>query len=192
MLQVPLDLVFSEGDEIAFSCVGGVVHLTGYLVPNEDDFGGFGEEGDSDLELGDEEEEQVAQKPNKKLQKLLEAAGQEDSDDVDSDVDENGLDEEEGEEDSDEEDDDDDEEIEDEDSEEEDDEVVEPVAKKQKQQNGTAVNGKAAKAEAAKPAAAPAAAAKPKLVQGVTIEDIRVGKGVEAKQGRTVNVSSIV
>lgn len=196
VLQVPLDLVFSEGDEIAFSCVGGVVHLTGYLVPNDDDFDGFGgEELDSELELGDEEEESVAPKPNKKLQKLLEAAGQDESDDdVDSDVDENGQ-EEEADDDSDEDDEEDDDEEEDDDSDdsEDDQEVVEPAAKKPKQQNGTAtaVNGKAPKPEAAKPQAAAAAApAKPKTLNGgVTIEDIRAGKGEEAKAGRTVSVS---
>lgn len=39
--QVPLDLNFSEGEEVTFTIKGeGVVHLTGYLMPDEDpDFG---------------------------------------------------------------------------------------------------------------------------------------------------------
>lgn len=196
VLQVPLDLVFSEGDEIAFSCAGGVVHLTGYLVPNDDDFDGFGgEEGDSDLELGDEEQEQVAltKKPNKKLQQLLEAAGQDDDsdDDVDSDVDEEN-----GQEDDDEDDDDDEEDDEDDDDdseEEEDEEIFEPVAKKQKQQNGVAVNGKAPKQPEAVAKTAVPTTTKPKTITGgVIVEDIRVGKGEEAKAGRTVQVSFFI
>jgi FK506-binding nuclear protein len=45
--QVPLDLNFAEGDKISFSTKGnGIVHLTGYLIPEGDDFGM--DESDSD------------------------------------------------------------------------------------------------------------------------------------------------
>lgn len=58
--QVALDLNFEEGDQISLSTKGeGVVHLTGYLVPSEEDF--FG--GDDDEEL--EEEEEVEASPQK-------------------------------------------------------------------------------------------------------------------------------
>lgn len=58
--QVALDLNFDEGDQISLSTKGeGVVHLTGYLVPSEEDF--FG--GDDDEEL--EEEEEVEDSPQK-------------------------------------------------------------------------------------------------------------------------------
>ncbi|CAK9806070.1 39 kDa FK506-binding nuclear protein [Anthophora quadrimaculata] len=51
--QVPLDLNFQEGTKIAFTCNGhGHVHLTGYLIPDED----------LDLdELEEEEDEEVPQ-----------------------------------------------------------------------------------------------------------------------------------
>ena len=52
--QVPLDLNFQEGTQIAFTCNGnGHVHLTGYLIPDEDlDF--------DDLEEEEEEEDEEA------------------------------------------------------------------------------------------------------------------------------------
>lgn len=44
--HVPLDLAFSEGETIAFYSKGtGTVHLSGFLMPDDDDFGyGMGEE----------------------------------------------------------------------------------------------------------------------------------------------------
>lgn len=56
--QVALDLNFDEGDQISLSTKGeGVVHLTGYLMPTEEDlFGGDDEE---------EEEEEVEASPQK-------------------------------------------------------------------------------------------------------------------------------
>lgn len=48
--HVPLDLAFSEGETIAFYSKGtGTVHLSGYLIPDEDDYGGFG--------MGEEDDE---------------------------------------------------------------------------------------------------------------------------------------
>lgn len=57
--QVPLDLNFHEGSTIAFICHGnGHVHLTGYLIPDEDlDL----DELEGEDEEEDEEEEQVPQ-----------------------------------------------------------------------------------------------------------------------------------
>lgn len=60
--QVPLDLIFVEGQEVAFFLNGeGTVHLTGYVLPDEEDYGmdAFGEEEDDSeevSELSDEEE----------------------------------------------------------------------------------------------------------------------------------------
>lgn len=57
--QCQLDLNFEEGDQISLATKGeGMVHLTGYLVPSEEDmFGGLGdeeEEEDEELEVEDE------------------------------------------------------------------------------------------------------------------------------------------
>lgn len=56
--QVALDLNFEEGDQISLATKGeGMVHLTGYLVPSEEDmFGGLGddEEEEEDEELEEE------------------------------------------------------------------------------------------------------------------------------------------
>ncbi|XP_055627878.1 46 kDa FK506-binding nuclear protein [Toxorhynchites rutilus septentrionalis] len=61
--QVALDLNFDEGDHISLSTKGeGIVHLTGYLVPSEEDIFG-GEDDDEELE---EEEEVEAEVPQQK------------------------------------------------------------------------------------------------------------------------------
>lgn len=200
VLQVPLDLVFSEGDEISFSA-NGVVHLTGYLIPN-DEFDGFGAEGD-DEELDEEEQEDdeevpelvpVPTKLSKKqleLKKLLEAELEQD-DEEDSDFEEEAGDDEDVDEEDDDEDDDDEEADDDSDDDEEADEeeIAEPVAKKQKQSNGVA-NGKAEKVQPKKQEQQKVAQPEPKekvLQGGVKVEDIRVGKGPEAKPGKKVQV----
>ncbi|XP_014244668.1 46 kDa FK506-binding nuclear protein [Cimex lectularius] len=55
-LQCALDLNFLTGDRITFFCKGnGVVHLSGYIVP-EDEFGPFESEEGDDEEEEDEEE----------------------------------------------------------------------------------------------------------------------------------------
>ncbi|XP_058826461.1 46 kDa FK506-binding nuclear protein [Topomyia yanbarensis] len=52
--QVALDLNFMEGDQISLSTNGeGIVHLTGYLVPEEEDL--FGGEEEDEEEVEDEE-----------------------------------------------------------------------------------------------------------------------------------------
>lgn len=54
--QIPFDLVFSEGDRISFRCVGGIVHLSGYVM-NESNFPDFlskessGSEHDTDCQI---------------------------------------------------------------------------------------------------------------------------------------------
>lgn len=59
--QVALDLNFDEGDQISLSTKGeGVVHLTGYLMPNEEDLFGGGED-----EEEEEEDEEVEVSPQK-------------------------------------------------------------------------------------------------------------------------------
>lgn len=73
--QVPLDLNFQEGTKIAFTSNGrGHVHLTGYLVPEEDEL----DMDDLDEDEDDMEEEEVPQlvvgKPTKrKAESLLDA-----------------------------------------------------------------------------------------------------------------------
>lgn len=58
--QVALDLNFDEGDQISLSTKGeGVVHLTGYLMPNEEDL--FGVDDDEE----EEEDEEVEASPQK-------------------------------------------------------------------------------------------------------------------------------
>lgn len=54
--QVALDLNFEEGDQISLATKGdGMVHLTGYLVPSEEDmFGGLGDDEEDEEELEDE------------------------------------------------------------------------------------------------------------------------------------------
>lgn len=51
--QCALDLNFDQGDKVCFSTKGnGIVHLTGYLIPDEmDEFDGF-----DDSEVDEEEE----------------------------------------------------------------------------------------------------------------------------------------
>nr|XP_034173321.1 46 kDa FK506-binding nuclear protein-like [Osmia lignaria] len=58
--QVPLDLNFEEGTKIAFTCNGhGHIHLTGYLIPDEDlDLDELEEEEEGEEEEGEEEEEE--------------------------------------------------------------------------------------------------------------------------------------
>lgn len=55
-LQCSLDLNFDQGDTVCFSTKGnGIVHLTGYLIPDYDD--AFGDMSDDDEEEGAEDEE---------------------------------------------------------------------------------------------------------------------------------------
>ena len=50
--QSKLDLNFMEGDKVTFSTKGnGIVHLSGFLVPDEDEFG--------DMDMDDEEDESM-------------------------------------------------------------------------------------------------------------------------------------
>lgn len=56
--QVPVTLLAMEGSEMAYLVKGdGRVHLTGNLVPDDDDFDGMNEFGDE--ELSDEEDEEL-------------------------------------------------------------------------------------------------------------------------------------
>ena len=55
--HVPLDLAFSEGENIAFFSKGhGIVHLTGFLLPEDPEFGGFGDFGEEEADAEEEEE----------------------------------------------------------------------------------------------------------------------------------------
>lgn len=53
--HVQLDLAFTEGETVAFYSKGtGTVHLSGYLFPEDDDFGGFAPGGEEEEEEDDE------------------------------------------------------------------------------------------------------------------------------------------
>lgn len=133
--QVPLDLNFQEGTKIAFTCNGqGHVHLTGYLIVDEDADGFdkyINESEDEDVEK--EEEEKITRKfmkrkaiespkEEKELKRLKQQVIAESSDDDDNeDCEEDGIDEDDTE-DSEDEDDEEDGEDSDEDEEDEDDE----------------------------------------------------------------------
>ncbi|XP_055325449.1 46 kDa FK506-binding nuclear protein-like [Sitodiplosis mosellana] len=173
--HVRLDLAFTEGETVAFYSKGnGTVHLSGYLIPDEDDFGdlpfGDGEEEEEDSDEGVEAPAAAKKRKEKGNMKQIKVGNEEDeeededdddeSDDLDFDglnqeLEDEDLDEEEGSDDEDDDEDDDDEEDEDDDDEEDeedsDDEVQAPPAKQAKfdknaKQNGL-TNGKAAKKE---------------------------------------------
>lgn len=98
-LQCALDLTFNEGDTLCFSTKGnGIVHLTGYLIP-EDDFNYDplmdGEDDDESEEISDEEtevpdlrekllkkkKEKEKEKLGKKKAPVVEESSEEESDD---------------------------------------------------------------------------------------------------------------
>lgn len=103
--QVPLDLIFSEGENVCFYLNGdGVVHLTGYIVDNLSDT-------DSDILEPDLVENIASKRQNATDMTKNKLAGDDDLDEEDSDdedVFENDLDDELDEEDIDEEDDEED------------------------------------------------------------------------------------
>lgn len=144
--QVPLDLNFEEGTKIAFTCNGhGHVHLTGYLIPDEDlDLDELEEEEDDD---DDDEVPQLVDKQLKrkakdlKSKKKIKRPKQEiEAESSDEDIELDGTNEENDSEDSsdeyqatmlNQEDDDDDDEDDEEDEEDEDDEEDKKVVKSQ-------------------------------------------------------------
>lgn len=70
--QVALDLNFDEGDQISLSTKGeGVVHLTGYLMPSEEDLFGGGDDEDEE-----EEEEEVEASPQKGKERVAKKVAQ--------------------------------------------------------------------------------------------------------------------
>ncbi|GAB0091896.1 FK506-binding protein [Sergentomyia squamirostris] len=203
--QYCMDMQLSAGMTIAFCSVGsGTIHLTGYMLPDQEDFMrdemmmGSDEEEAEDEESEDEEldapPELVPIKKGKKVE-----VEDDDEEDDDSDDDE--------EEDSD---DDDDEEEEDDDDSDEEEEEVQPQQKKKKlelPQNGLG-NGvtskkdkkelkKQKKDEKQQPAQQKKEAAKEnqqksgkKTVRqgGVIVEDLKVGDGPEAEASKKVSV----
>lgn len=99
-LQCALDLTFNEGDKLCFSTKGnGIVHLTGYLIPEEDfNYDPMMDDEESE-EISDEEEEEAVpdlrekllkkkkdkEKTGKKDQKKKAAPVEEDSSEAESD-----------------------------------------------------------------------------------------------------------
>lgn len=141
--QVPLDLNFQEGTKIAFTCNGeGHVHLTGYLIPEDEDIDDFDEE-DMEEEIPElveinkkrKTDNSPKNKNGKKPKMEVDEEDDDESDDLDDDDEENGLLDSEDDSDDDEEEEEDDEEDEESDDEDEEEEVKAPVqlTKKQKQ-----------------------------------------------------------
>lgn len=56
-LQCQLDLNFAEGNKLCFSTKGnGIVHLTGFLIPEEDE---FDEDAFGDMDMDESEDEEM-------------------------------------------------------------------------------------------------------------------------------------
>lgn len=190
--QVPLNLIFSTGDEISFRSVGGTVHLTGYLV-DEQNFPEYEEaESSDDEEVPTLVDASKQQKGKGKRQLKEESSGSENEDSGES-GDDMGSD---GEEDVDEDDDSDNEAIDDSDV---DSDEQPPPAKVSKLSNGTAngvskkednkkKDGKQKKQQQTAEAAEVKKEPKTLNIGGVNMEDLREGKGAEVKAGRKVQV----
>ncbi|XP_070503975.1 46 kDa FK506-binding nuclear protein isoform X2 [Chironomus tepperi] len=203
-IQCALDLNFAEGDELCFLTKGnGIVHLTGFLVPEEDfNYGEYDseeEDDESEIETPDLREKlnknkAIDKKSVKKQQQIKESNDDEDdSDEIDDEDDEeldiSGLNEDDDEE--------DDESVdEDDESESEEEEVAPPKPKQQKldasgkdkkkdkkQQNGT-TNGQEKKnlQKDEKPGQVR------KLQGGLECQDLKIGGGAEAKVGKKIQV----
>lgn len=86
--QFSLDLNFAEGDKICFSIKGdGLVHLTGFLIPDvEDDLLGLDEE-EEDNQVIEKQEKSKKQESKKAKVAPENAAEEEDSDDDDDEED---------------------------------------------------------------------------------------------------------
>lgn len=80
MMQSVLDLNFMTGDRVTFFCKGnGIVHLSGYIVPDDDEYGQLDdEEDDEDEEEEEDEEDSITENEErlgkKKLNGLVGAA----------------------------------------------------------------------------------------------------------------------
>lgn len=182
-VQVPLDLIFSAGDEISFRSVGGTVHLTGYLVDDDDEFADMNEPESSDAE---EEVPTLVPAPKQKQQKNQAVREADSSSENENSAEEDGSD-------------DDDEEADDDSDEEEvddsDDEAVEPPPAKIQKTNGMP-NGVSKKEDKHKDGKQKKQQQQQQtqdksakiLVGGVKAEDLRVGQGPVAKQGKKVTV----
>ncbi|CAG9807935.1 unnamed protein product [Chironomus riparius] len=208
-IQCALDLNFAEGDELCFLTKGnGIVHLTGFLVPEEDfNYGEYDseeEDEESEIETPDLREKlnknkAIDKKGGKKKQEIEESnEDDDDSDEIDDDeeLDVSALNEE---------DDDDDDESADDEEEEEDDvenesdeeeEVAPPKPKQQKlepsgkdkkkdkkQQNGT-TNGQEKKTQQKDEKIGQVR----KLQGGLECQDLKIGGGAEAKVGKKIQV----
>lgn len=176
-VQVPLDLIFSEGDDISFRSVGGTVHLTGYLV-DEQLYPNIGEE--EEVEVDEEEVPQLVPAAPKKKKKLAPPDPDTTSENEQSAESAEGSDN------------DDDED----DSEDEDSDASEPpqppppkIPKLNGMQNGLSkkkVKDKESKQKKQKQQQQ--TSPKSTLQGGVKIEDLRVGQGPVAKAGKKVQV----
>jgi len=209
--QCQLDLNFQEGDKLCFSTKGnGIVHLTGYLT--EDEFDQFGdmddEEEESEQEVEDlrqkleskkkqgKEQLQSKKKPGKEQVATLvdsDDAADDSDDEADNSDDEMNetAEQESGEEEESGDDDDDDDDEDDSDVEEE---TPAPPAKQQKLDPKAQLNGKKQKNGVNGTQPEPKQKEKGvegkilKLQGGLTIQDLKIGHGAEAKPGKKIQV----
>ncbi|CRK88506.1 CLUMA_CG002258, isoform A [Clunio marinus] len=206
--QCPLDLNFQEGDKLCFSTKGnGIVHLTGFLTDEFDDFGdGMGELDDEESEL--EEMPDLRRKLEKKKKTEKETPVAKKSKQQDSDEDEDDEEEEDDSDahqadgkDSDDEEEEDSDEEDDSDEEEESEEEEQSPPKKQqkldtqqnnkkeKLKNGNLENGNKKQQEQQQSKKGKGEEGKlQKLQGGLLVQDLKVGSGAEAKQGKRVQV----
>ncbi|CAD7084269.1 unnamed protein product [Hermetia illucens] len=187
--QVPLDLNFSEGDEISFTAQGGGnVHLAGYFMTDPDimyEDSDSEQESADDLDLTDGKDLEESPKNNKKaknagqLKRKAEDKPIESSDEEDESADE-----------EDDDDDDEDEEDEEDESESEEEEKQQPKKKQPKldKSKENLVNGKAQQPKEKKVQNEKPKGGEKTLQGGVKIEDIQVGGGQEARPGKKVQV----
>ncbi|XP_076751428.1 FK506-binding protein 39kD [Xylocopa sonorina] len=214
--QVPLDLNFQEGTTIAFICHGhGQVHLTGYLIPDED-LGLDELEEEEEEEEEDEEAPQLVNKQSKrkavdspKREKNVKRPNQEiEAESSDEEVELDGMKEENDSDDSEEEDEEsllNEEEDSEEDADAEEEEIEEKKLKpqqkdkknkqqqKKKEDKKKLVNGKETKQKKSKGEQQNEQNSqtdqKKKVVEGgVQIEELKVGNGPFAKSGKFVSV----
>lgn len=210
--QVPLDLNFQEGTTIAFICHGhGQVHLTGYLIPDEDlDLDEIEEEEDEQVpQLLDKQSKRKAtdslknEKNVKRLKQEIEAESSDEDIELDGVNEENDSDDSEEDEDSLLNEEETEEDEEDEEKNEQDEEEkkikIQQKDKKNKQQqkkredkliiNGKEIKQEKNKGEQQQNEVNVQTDQKKRVVEGgVQIEELKIGNGSIAKNGKFVSV----
>ncbi|CAF0961621.1 unnamed protein product [Brachionus calyciflorus] len=175
VMQQQLQLMINAGENVKFTLNAehGCVNLTGYYLQDDNMM---------PLEEEDDERSDRIAKANQELAEYMYGGGEDDSD-MGSEEDEDDDEDDDDEDDDEEEDDDEDEEEEDEDEE------VEQNGKR-KMNGADKKNGKNQKTEEKPPKLVPEKkeADVKKLAGGVTVKDLKEGKGPEAKKGKYIHV----